>query len=114
MTIDQSAQNIFWRILTGALVSLVLAIVGFFGPRLYERQDRTEDLLEETDRTQEAVLSRLRSLEKQAHKIDDSDRWHASEEMEFQKRYDSEMNELRRRIGKLERNYENSRPMYYR
>lgn len=113
MTIDQSAQNLFWRILTGTLISLLIAILGFFGPRLYEKTDRTEDLLEETDRTQEAVLSRLRSLETQAHKIDDSDRWHASEEMEFQKRYDSEMNELRRRIGILERNYEN-RPMYYR
>lgn len=80
----------FWRITSGALVSILIAVLSYL---LFQ--------IVETDRTQEAVLRRLHYLEQQSHEVDD-DSWTASNEEEFQKRHASEKAVTDRRLDKLE------------
>jgi len=101
MSVDPQSP-IFWRIITGALLTALLTVTTFLLTKIYDDIDMIENQLIETDRTQEAVLRRLMTLENYSHAIDDGDRWRATEEQQFQLRYQSERDSLIRRIEKLE------------
>ena len=85
-----------WRVIVGTVITFVFtgqaSIIGW----LVVSMEDLRHLHTETDRTQEAVLQRLNSLESQqammdAHirllpdSIDDDDRWTESEELQFQR-----------------------------
>jgi len=101
MSADQQS-HLIWRIITGALLTALLTVTTFLITKIYDDIGMIENQWIETDRTQEAVLRRLISLEKASHAVDDDDRWRATEEREFQLRYNSERDNLTRRIQKLE------------
>jgi len=101
MSVDPQSP-VFWRIITGALLTALLTVTTFLLTKIYDDIDMIENQLIETDRTQEAVLRRLMTLENYSHAIDDGDRWRATEEQQFQLRYQSERDSLIRRIEKLE------------
>lgn len=100
MTVQQIP--VFWRVLAGALFTILLMIISFLMMRLHDQVDEHDERLREVNRTQEAVLQRLTILEAMSHNIDDGDRWRATEEAQFQERDRSEKESIRRRIRQLE------------
>jgi len=101
MTVDPQSP-VFWRIITGASLTALLTVSTFLMTKIYDDIDMIENQLIETDRTQEAVLRRLISLENASHAVNDGDLWRTPEEQQFQMRYRSESDNLERRIHDLE------------
>lgn len=101
MSVDPQSP-VFWRILTGALLTALLTVTTFLLTKIYDDIDMIEDQMIEIGKTQSAVLRRLISLENYSHAVDDGDRWRATEEQQFQLRYQSEKDDLIRRMEKLE------------
>ena len=109
-------QVTFWRILIGAIITFVMtalaSVVGALFIKLDDMRDiHSEDMriaqeaFGETDRTQEAVLERLKSIENDITMIeaqlihmpeefDDDDRWHKSEEILYQKGIENRLRRL--------------------